>query len=84
MKDRLKKFWNDHKKYAPTAAFAAGLGVVTALVIRDATRQGPISEHVANTDIQIDNWTNDDGDGLTVITYAETPYELPGWTPHSI
>lgn len=84
MKDKLKKFWNDHKEYAPIAAFAAGLGVVTAIVIRDATRKETIQEDVEDYDIQIDNWINDDGLGLSVITEAGTEYELPGWSPHSI
>ena len=82
MKDRLKKVWEDRKRYAKPAALVGVVGVVAAIALRD-TRKGSISETVADDTITIDNWVNGAGLGLTVITEPGTNYELPGWTPRS-
>lgn len=83
MKDRLKKFWDDHKDLVKPAALAGGVGVAAAIVIR-GSRKESISETVVEDDIIIDNWVDDAGRGLTVITEPGTDYELPGWNPHSL
>lgn len=83
MKDRLKKVWEDRKRYVKPAALLGGVGVLAAVVVRSSHKES-ISETVEDDSIKIDNWVDGEGRGLTVITEPDTEYDLPGWSPNEL
>ena len=64
MKDRLKKVWEDRKRYVKPAALLGGVGVLAAVVVRSSHKES-ISETVEDDSIKIDNWVDGEGRGLT-------------------